>query len=293
VERSFHQQRILKERGDQIHILRLQGYIFFGTAYPLLAHILARLESAQLPSVRFLLLDFHSVSGLDSSSVLSFNKIRQVCGANSVELHFVDLRQDIKVLLEEGGCLDIPSTENDSGSDDGSCRLFSDLDHAIAWCEEQILKEQEQENEMPQRSLEDLFSELFDQKELISQLRSYLEKIEAAAGYVLFKQGEDSDDLYFVETGEVTAFLELPDAKKTRLRTMGAGTVVGEMGLYLGRSRSATIVTEETSVLYRLSAESFGKMEAENGRLASSIHQFMVRLLANRLAHANEQIGNL
>jgi SulP family sulfate permease len=74
---------------------------------------------------------------------------------------------------------------------------------------------------------------------------------------------------------------------------MGAGTVIGEMGLYLGTPRSATVVTESPSVLYRLTLKNFEKLEEEHSVLAGMVHRFIVRTLANRLAHANREIFHL
>ena len=288
VERSWREQQILKERGDAIRILRLQGYIFFGTAYPLLDHIQKYIKSAGSAAVRFVLLDFSFVSGLDSSSVLIFNKIKQICEENNVILVFVHLRQKIRQLLIEGDCID----ETAEKMEQGACRLFADLDYAIGFCEDEILRQKKADAE-PHPSLEDHFSDLFHGSNLIAQLRRYLERLEEPAGYILFRQGQPAEDLYFVESGAVTALLELPNGKHSRLRTMGAGTVVGEMGLYLGTRRSATIVTDEPSVLYRLSQESMEKLKAEDPQLASGIHEFIARLLANRLSHANEVLGHL
>jgi CRP-like cAMP-binding protein len=116
--------------------------------------------------------------------------------------------------------------------------------------------------------------------------------VDVPAGHVVFKQGGQPDSMYFVEFGTVTVWLELPNGERTRLRTMGMGTVIGEMGFYLGIPRSGTVVTANSCVLYRFSLASYQRMNAEDPELASSIHQFMVRLLANHLAYANKQLVN-
>jgi SulP family sulfate permease len=95
-----------------------------------------------------------------------------------------------------------------------------------------------------------------------------------------------------VESGEITALLEIGSARK-RLRTMGAGTVIGEMGLFLKTNRSATIVTERPSVLYRLSNKSLLTIEETDHQLAAGLHRFFVCLLSRRLAHANAEIALL
>jgi SulP family sulfate permease len=135
---------------------------------------------------------------------------------------------------------------------------------------------------------------MFEKQELMNRLMNHLERLEKQSGFVLFERGEPSTSMYFVESGEITAFIELSQEKvRKRLRTMGPGTVIGEMGLYLGTTRSATVVTEKASVLYRLSAESLDAIEKNDLELSSALHRFFVRLLANRLIHANEEIALL
>jgi len=293
VERSFREKQILKEKTDAVFILQLQGYIFFGTAYPLLTRVTDWIKSLPKSVVQFVILDFSYVSGIDSSSVLSFSKMRQLTEANNAKLIFVHLTPQIHTLLVEGGCIELGSKSDTETPQDPTCQVFPDLDYAIGWCEDQILAAEEKKSEPRQESLEDHLGGLFPHQELMPRLRKYLEKVVIPPGIIIFQQGEPSTDLYFVESGEVTVLLELPGRKKKRLRTMGSGTVVGEMGLYLNKPRSATIITEKLSTLYRLREDSFKKMEQEDAELASALHEFMVRLLANRLAHADEELARL
>ena len=52
VGRSFPEQRLLRQQGDQIHILLLQGYLFFGTANTLLEQVYQRLKDSTLPPIQ-------------------------------------------------------------------------------------------------------------------------------------------------------------------------------------------------------------------------------------------------
>ena len=56
VERSASQRRVLLERGDLLYILKLQGYLFFGTANSILTHVRERLHDLARSRVRFLVL---------------------------------------------------------------------------------------------------------------------------------------------------------------------------------------------------------------------------------------------
>jgi len=70
VERYAYHRRVLSEPGRHIFILKLQGFIFFATANALLEQIRARVIDAEQPQVRYIILDFWRVTGLDSSQTL-------------------------------------------------------------------------------------------------------------------------------------------------------------------------------------------------------------------------------
>ena len=65
VDRSPAESRLLNDRGGQIHIVRLKGFIFFGSADNLLNTIRARQADPDLPPLAYLILDFQQVSGLE------------------------------------------------------------------------------------------------------------------------------------------------------------------------------------------------------------------------------------
>jgi sulfate permease, SulP family len=78
-----------------------------------------------------------------------------------------------------------------------------------------------------------------------------------------------------------------------RLRTMQAGTVVGEMGLYLNEQRSASVVADEPCSVYRLTANALARMEDEAPEVAAAFHRLMARQLAERLRNADQMIKAL
>jgi len=107
------------------------------------------------------------------------------------------------------------------------------------------------------------------------------------------RQDDPADDVYLVESGRVTAQMELGDGKTVRLLTMGAGAVVGQEELYLGTSRTATAVAEAPSVIYRLSAGALHRMESDQPALAIALHHFMARLLTERLGVLQRTLRSL
>jgi SulP family sulfate permease len=126
-----------------------------------------------------------------------------------------------------------------------------------------------------------------------SKLMRYLERIEVAEGHLLIRQDDPADDVYIVESGRVTAQMELADGKTVRLLTMGAGSIVGQEELYLGTSRSASVLTEAPSVIYRLSGGALHRMERDEPDLAIALHHFMSRVLTERLAASQRTLQSL
>jgi len=93
--------------------------------------------------------------------------------------------------------------------------------------------------------------------------------------------------MYFVDSGRVSAQLESEPGKLLRLRSMGGGTVVGEVGMYLKQARNASVFTDVPSVVYRLTETSLAEMELKDPDLAANLHHWMVRMLAQRLTDNN------
>lgn len=172
---------------------------------------------------------------------------------------------------------------------DTVCKEFSDLDHGLEWCEEKILGS-ESTIDTENIPLAKQLIEIFPNQDTANHFMKYLKELTFSAGSFVFHQGDVSDSLYLIESGRVTILLELSNREELRLGLMGAGTVFGEMGLYTGEPRSATVFVEKSSVLYCLSYESFKKMQAEDPKVAICLHQYIVRLLSERLAHNNREI---
>jgi SulP family sulfate permease len=283
VQRSSPQQTLLQQQGDRIYILVLQGFIFFGTANALLEEVLQRLENINLPQLQFVVFDFRLVSGLDSSVVLSFLKMKQLAQKHELGLVFTHLQPSIQQQLQQGGLIE---------PDDAICHLFYDLDRGIEWCENRILAM----HQLPHSQFVPLvkqFKTLFPISDLDPNLMNYLQLIKLPEGQFLFRQGDPSEGLYFLESGQVSIVLELPNGQTKRLRTYNSGTILGEIGLYGQAPRSASVLADQSSHLYYLSAQSFTKIETEDPQLAIAFNKFIVNLLAERLKRREEELKHL
>jgi SulP family sulfate permease len=280
VERPPPQQRFLREHGEQISVLALQGYLFFGTASSLLDHVRRRLDDPARPRLRFLVFDFRLVSGLDSSAVFGFVKMRQLGDKLGVCQVFTGLQPAVRQRLEEGGCL---------GPDDPLCQTFADLDRGLEWCENQLLAStwSRRRKAVP---LALQLTELFPEAGQAQAFMAYLERLAVPAGHVLYKEGEAADAMYFIESGQVTVLLRTEAHGSLRLQTLSAGTTVGEMALFTRGPHRTSAVAEEPSTLFRLSADGLDHLRREAPPTATVFQDFIIRLLADRLTLAYQEI---
>jgi len=283
VERSELQRRKLRELGVHIHILELQGFIFFGTANTLFTQIKARISDTKQAALSYIILDFCRISGLDSSAVFSFIKCRQIAEAHEITLILANLSDRIERQLEVGGLF----------KDASWLRRFSDLDHALEWCEEQLLNsaglvDMPVPSTLPDRLVDAGFNE-----DEIRNLTTYLERVEIAEGDCLIHQGDEANDLYLVDSGQFSIYLELENENCLRLQTTGTRTVIGETGMYLGTARTASVIADEPSVAYRLSKAALAEMREKEPDLAAAFHEFVARQLAERLADTTRLVSML
>ncbi len=284
VDRSPVEARLLNDHGGQIHIVRLKGFIFFGSADNLLNTIRERQADATLPSLSYVILDFQQVSGLDTSGLVSIQKLARLAKKAQFTILAASVPADIQNSFRNAKLI---------GEEPGRIRVFRDRDFSIEWCENQILRREDAEASKETRNLPQILNDFHPWQTDPTILLDYLERQEIGKNHYLMLQGDPSDDLFFIESGRVRVVVELDNGRHMRVRTMEAGTVVGEIGLYLGQPRVASVVTEEACVVLRLSSEALERMQKENPALASAFHEFMVRVLAERVTQQNRTLRAL
>ena len=279
VERSESIKNIIDDSGDQTLILPLQGFIFFGSANRLLERIKLHLQSQNEKNLKYLVFDFKQVTGVDSSTINSFNKLRILAELDNFQVLFCNLTPEIISQFEVEGLF----------SDSMDLFLkFDDLDHGMEWCEEQIISEQTIGSNKQKEEIDEI--KLFEEK--FADLLIYFESKDISQNTTLIEQGSDPDGLYFIKSGRVTVELRSSN-NKIRLKSMSTGTVVGEVSLYLKTQATASVISNTACKTYFLSHENFEKLNKETPERAAELHTYIVKLLSDRLAKSNATIQAL
>ncbi len=103
-------------------------------------------------------------------------------------------------------------------------------------------------------------------------------------GTVIIRQGEPADNFYLITKGQVEVVNHHPSGQDVVLGELGRGECFGEIGLLLGRPRTATVRAKAESVVevLALGRESFARLIAESGTTREELAVIMSkRVLAS------------
>lgn len=285
VDRPRAHRELLAQHGSEIHVLRLQGFIFFGTVQTVLERVRARLSDSTQPKLCYLVLDFQRVTRLDSSAVFGITRLKQLALGNGLWMVWTQVAPGIQKQLRRGGLVD---------ESDEAFIILPTLDHGMEWCENRILSEAGVTDLTGFiERMEGMLRRAFPGLQPVDRIMKYLERRELRQGEYLIREGDPGTEMYFIEAGMVDVQLESPDGQVVRLRSVRGGATVGEMGMYMGGKRTACVVASRPSAVYRLSAEALQEMRAQDPEVAALLHEWIARLLAERLAQNNRTIEAL
>jgi sulfate permease, SulP family len=78
-----------------------------------------------------------------------------------------------------------------------------------------------------------------------------------------------------------------------RLETLLEGSLVGEVGFYLGQLRTAKVIADAPSIVYQLSKTALMQLEKEQPIVAMALHKWVVEKTAQRFNHVNKSVSSV
>ena len=126
VDRPASERAELRALSDRVQILRVSGFVFFGSTNRLLERIVHRIDDTP---PRFLVIDLRRATGVDSSAVVAFVKVMRLAEASGFEVVFTGASDPVRAQLARGG---VEETE-------GLVSFEPDLDRGLQRCEDALL----------------------------------------------------------------------------------------------------------------------------------------------------------
>ena len=277
---------ILSRKSSQAVIFELQGTLFFGNTYQLYIDL-----EHEIRTRRFVILDLNHVRSIDVTAAEVFNQVRDAIQERGARLLLCRAHvgradgSSVSSLLDQVGLLDPESK---------TVRVFPDLDGAIAYVEEHLLRESgfkpADEAPMDLREME-LFAGY--KEETIADLEGAMQVRRYAAGETIYAQGSPGDELYWVRKGAVRLMASLGEKGTRPVAGFGRGDYFGGLAFLDNEPRPNDAVALTQTEVYVLSRKDFELIAPQHNKLAFNLASTMARTLAKRLRRTQVQLATL
>lgn len=116
---------------------------------------------------------------------------------------------------------------------------------------------------------------------MLTMLEPLLDWVEVSGGETLFRQHDPGHSLYFVISGRLQAFVTDNRGQRQVVGEIIRGETVGEMAIFTGDPRSATIVALRDSVLVQLSKDAFQQVITAYPTVSMNVTKLIIDRLRN------------
>ncbi|MBI4443382.1 MAG: SLC26A/SulP transporter family protein [Acidobacteria bacterium] len=280
------EQAVLESQGRKTLVAELHGALFFGTTDQLLLQI-----EPYFTNCRFLILDLRRVHSVDFSAAHMFQQVAERLHEQGGQLIFSGLHsrfnsgQDLADYFARVGLLA-----------EGSGSLgFPELDDALEWVEDELLKEAQCFSGDDARPLDlteiHLLSGL--SPDTLANLAPIVKTRSVAPGEKVFAAGEPGDELFLIRRGSVRILLPVADLATHRLATFGRGDFFGDIAFLDRKLRSADAVADLPTELFVISRADFDRAASAHPRLEGLVYIRLAHALALRLRQTDTELRSL
>lgn len=268
--RSRGDLRLLAEHGPSIHIVELDGDLFFGAV-----DSLERGLDQSLQGATGLVIDWSRVRHIDTSVVGSFVQFERRAHARGVApIH--------------AGCGNQPELAAVLMQHLPHLRQALDLDRALEQAENDVLLlrgDPEPTDKTGMMESASLFTGM-DAEER-SVLESAMPQKVYRTGEVILQAGDPGDELLIVLQGSGNVVLPQTDGTDVRLAGVRGGATLGDIAFLDRTRRSATVIAAEDTTVAILRRETYDEICITHPRLVQILLTNIALNLAVRLRHTN------
>lgn len=128
------------------------------------------------------------------------------------------------------------------------------------------------------------------QAQLIASFLGHCQQKSCAAKQLIIKEGEPSNDLYYIVSGAVTVLIEDSEGREIVLAYLNAGDFFGEIGLFdPNHHRSAFVRAKTRSNIARISYEKIKNLH----NIFPDLLFYIASQMANRLCQTSRKVSDL
>lgn len=267
VDRSAEERRLLSQATGSILAFELQGYLFFGSTTKLLADVRRQIADCEGPErCSFVIVDFARVTGIDSTATTGLATFARQLDAEGAQIVWSGLKPETHEALDR----------------EFAITPQRDLDHAISWCEDQLLNAR-----LANAATGESASVVGD------ELARLMEKRTIKAGETLIALAGTDRHVYFVTSGKLTAWITTDDGQPIRIRQVLPGAALGEIAFCTGAARTATVVADTDATLLMMSRDSFDALVQSDPKAAITFQEALLSRLGQRVSSTSALVRDL
>ena len=281
--RKPEESDLLSEKGSDFSVYELHGSLFFGTANQLYTML-----HDDLKTKKYIILDMKRVQTVDFTAAHILLQIKDMLHEKNGYLilsrlpHKLPTGDDLESYFNQVGLLKHLSP----------IKLFDDLDDAIEWAENKIIKEcmiEQKQEELLQLRDFDLFKNRND--DTLAEIQSLVRCRSFHKGEVIYTSGNSSGEIFLIRRGLVRIMLPFKDRKSVHLSTIGQNNFFGEFSFLEGSPHYTDVLAASDTDLYVISREAFSEFSEHHKKASFHFMQSLAAELADRLRLTRSELG--
>ncbi|MGB6222502.1 glutaminase A [Haloferula sp.] len=276
--RSPEEMDALRESGEAIRVMELQGDLLFGTA-----EFASREFTVTDEDVREMVMDFSRVTGMNESAanVLAMAFSTWLESGRRISICRCERLPLLKEVLHK--CLP---------EDWQKVSFYDDMPAALEEAENVLLDELNLRRHSAEAvGLGQCQLMKGVDVESLKVIEELSERMTFSDGDSLMKVGDPPDGMHFLLRGKASAWIETETGNERRVATFSPGMTFGEMGLINDSPRSAEIRADSDVETLMLSMKSFDHLQLSGPELLNTILGNLSQILSDRLREANDELA--
>ena len=270
--RPIFQRAILADQSSLIQGYHLKGYIFFGSAYPMVDRLNLALDSDPVP--RCVIVDFSNVTGFDVSAGSALHRFIRSARNKRTQVVATSMSRPFRAMLLRG----LPM------ADRRNIHFEEDFDYGLEFCEDIVIESWDQRAQQ-QKEARDAVADLSKEEtkrlsdlqakfdELAERLTPHTEVVDFKTGEMMVEIGSYPRGLQILVSGLASAH---DGVDHHRLREYGSGAVLTMRAAFGEYESKDEIQAEEACHVLTLTSEAREALESEDPDLAMKLYSYLL-----------------
>lgn len=267
---------LLRDHGQAIRVVEVQGMLSLATTEPIVRDVLASCHG-----LRSIVIDFQHATGITTSAATVFadlvTQLRTV-GVRVFVSHEHDLPEITRQCIERLG---------DAAAD---VLRFPTLDAGLEACEDELVAAVQPAGELRVQGVRENELATGMTEDGIAVFESLLTMRRFGRGEEIVRQGDEAGTLFLITRGVVGVWAGAGARDARRVASFSAGTAVGGIAFIDGRRRSATLMADDDVECAVLERADFDRLQTTHPRIHARILMNIAISIAAKLRTANDHL---